>query len=85
MLERNITKVEIENNLLEPKHLKFAIKGKAKYKNEEKWTLYFETSKSRTLVFPVVLKAKSIYVLTVIKKWRKWENLIKIWTKKQLT
>src|SRR3989344_8887568 len=72
-IRRGVSFKEVESNLLNPEKLKFAIREESKLPNEEKYTLYYESEDSgKTIVLPVVLKPKNLYVLTIIKRWRRW-------------
>ncbi|MBU2420122.1 MAG: hypothetical protein KJ791_00700, partial [Nanoarchaeota archaeon] len=82
-VRRGVSFNEVETNLLNPENLKFATKEKQKFRNEEKYVLYFESKDSdKTIVLPVIFKPKSLYVLTIIKRWRSWDKEIERWKEK---
>ena len=82
-IRRGVSFKEVESNLLDPKKLKFAIKEESKFADEEKYVLYFESEETgKCVVLPVILKAKTLYVLTIIKRWRSWDREIERWKEK---
>lgn len=79
-IRRGVSINEVESNLLKPDKLKFAIKEESRFKDGEKYTLYFESDDTgKTIVLPVVLRPKSLYVITIIKRWRSWDREIERW------
>ncbi len=82
-IRRGVSFKEVESNLFNPSKLKFAIQERSKFPNEEKYILYYESEGTgKTIVLPVVLKPKSLYVLTIIKRWRSWDKEIERWKEK---
>ena len=75
-LLRNITKEEVLQNLLKPNKLVYVGEQESNYPNEKKYDLYFVFSNTRAYRFPVVLKEKSLYVITVIKINRRWQGIV---------
>mgnify|MGYP001606296001 CR=1 FL=1 len=49
---------------------------------EKKYDLYFVFSNTRAYRFPVVLKEKSLYVITVIKINRRWQGIVSKYERK---
>lgn len=76
-LQRETSKETIEQNLLNPENLVLAYPSKALKEGEEKYELYFKLSSNKTLKLPVVFKKNSLYIITVIMRWRKWQSMVK--------
>ena len=81
-LLRDITKEEVIQNLLKPDKLVYAGEQESKYLNEKKYDLYFVFSNTRAYRFPVILKEKSLYVITVIKINRRWQGIVSKYERK---
>ncbi|MDP6548093.1 MAG: hypothetical protein QF917_04015 [Candidatus Woesearchaeota archaeon] len=75
-LIRDISKEEVVQNLLKPDKLVYAGKQESKFPNEKKYDLYFVFSNTRAYRLPVILKEKSLYVITVIKINRRWQGMV---------
>ena len=81
-LLRDITKEEVLQNLLKPDKLVYVGEQESNYPNEKKYDLYFVFSNTRAYRFPVVLKEKSLYVITVIKINRRWQGIVSKYERK---
>ena len=81
-LLRDITKEEVIQNLLKPDKLVYVGEQESKYLTENKYDLYFVFSNTRAYRFPVVLKEKSLYVITVIKINRRWQGIVSKYERK---
>ena len=81
-LLRDITKEEVIQNLLKPDKLVYAGEQESKHPNEKKYDLYFVFSNTRAYRFPVILKEKSLYVITVIKINRRWQGIVSKYERK---
>ena len=81
-LLREITKEEVIQNLLNPDKLVYAGEQVSKFPTEKKYDLYFVLSNTRAYRFPVVLKEKSLYVITVIKINRRWQGIVSKYERK---
>jgi len=75
--QREISKNLIEENLLNPNNLILAYSLEALNEAEEKYEVYFKLSSNRTLKLIIVLRRESLYIITVMVRYRKWQNLIK--------
>jgi len=76
---REGTKKEVINNLLKPENLVFSYKEKGKY-GDTIHCLHFKLSNTRTLRLPVIFdknNEKGLYILTYIKRYRSWQNMVK--------
>lgn len=70
MIQRQINKEEILNNIINPKRLEYAIK-----ETEEKFDCYFIYSKTQCHRYILVIK-NNIIIVTVIKINRRWQKMI---------
>jgi len=75
-LLRDITKEEVIQNLLKPDKLVYVGEQESKFPDEKKYDIYFVLSNTRAYRFPIVLKEKSLYVITVIKINRRWQRIV---------
>jgi hypothetical protein len=78
MLLRDGDKESILNNILRPDKLVYAYSVEGKY-GDRIYDLYFEVSNTRTLKLPVIFdrkNKKSLYILTYVLRYRKWQNMI---------
>ncbi len=81
-LLRDITKEEVIQNLLKSDKLVYVGEQESKYPNERKYDLYFVLSNTKAYRLPVVLKEKSLYVITVIKINRRWQGIVSKYERK---
>jgi hypothetical protein len=75
MVQRQIDKSEVIENILNPVRLEFAVREKSASSSEEKFDCYFGYSKSRCHRYVLVLK-KNVVVVTVIKINRRWQRIV---------
>ena len=76
---REGNKDEVIKNLLNPTNLIYSYSEKGKY-GDIKHNLHFKISNNRTMRIPVIFdrgNKKSLYILTYIMRYRKWQNMIK--------
>jgi hypothetical protein len=73
-LQREISKEQIEKNTLNPENLVLAYTTK---ENPDKYELYFKLNSNKTLKLVAMFKKDELYIITVIMRWRKWQNMIK--------
>src|SRR4030042_1122386 len=71
MLLRDGSKEEVISNLFSPEKLVYY------YPEGNKVVLFFRLSNTRTLKLPVVFAKKRLYIITYIKTYRPWQNLVK--------
>jgi hypothetical protein len=79
MLLRDGDKETIFNNILKPDKLVYVYSVEGKY-GDRIYELYFEVSNTRTLKLPVIFDRndkKSLYILTYVMRYRKWQNMVK--------
>ena len=76
-IQREFSKEQIAQNLLNPDNLVLAYQQIASEESELKYALYFKLNSSKTLKLIVVLKKEELYIITVIVRWRKWESMIR--------
>jgi len=79
MILREGSKEEIVKHILNPQHLVHIEITKGKY-GDTIYNLYFKLSNTRTLKLPVMFDKdgkKSLYILTYIKRYRAWQNMIR--------
>lgn len=73
MIQRQIKKEEVIDNIINPKRLEYAIRQKCQ-EHEEKFDCYFGYSKTQCHRYILVIKYE-IIVVTVIKINRRWQKI----------
>ncbi len=76
---REGSKEEVINNLSKPNNLVYSYKEKGKY-GDVVHCLHFKLSNTRTLRLPIIFdkdNKKGLYIITYIKRYRAWQNMIK--------
>lgn len=76
---REGNKEEVIKNLLNPKNLIYSYPEKGKY-GDIKHCLHFKISNTRTMRLPVIFDRhgkKSLYIITYIMRYRRWQNMIR--------
>ena len=76
-IQRNITKEQVKDIVMNPDNLVLAYKAKSVRSDEDKYELFFKLSSNKTLKLPVVFKSNKLYIITVIVRWRKWQAMIR--------
>lgn len=75
MIQRQINKDEVIDNIINPKRLDYAIKEKAEVESEEKFDCYFGYSKTQCHRYVLIVK-HNVVVVTVIKINRRWQKIV---------
>lgn len=75
MIQRQLNKEEVINNIINPKRLEYALKEKSNNQNEEKFDCYFGYSKTQCQRYVLLIK-KNIIVITAIKINRRWQKIV---------
>jgi hypothetical protein len=75
MIQRQINKEEVLNNIINPKRLEYAIKEDSQKLNEEKFDCYFGYSKTQCHRYVLVIKC-NVIVVTIIKINRRWQRIV---------
>jgi hypothetical protein len=79
LILREGNKEEVINNLLNPDKLIYSYQEKGKY-GDTKHILHFKISNNRTMRLPIIFDKngkKSLYILTYVMRYRKWQNMIR--------
>jgi len=74
IVQRQIDKEEIIENIINPKRLEYAIREKADRKDEEKFDCYFGYGKRLCHRYVIVIK-NNVVVVTVVKINRVWQKI----------
>ena len=75
MLQRQINKEEVINNIINPKRLEYAIKEESIRSNEARFDCYFGYSKTQCHRYVLIVK-HDVVVVTVIKINRRWQKIV---------
>ncbi len=75
---REGNKEEVINNILNPDKLMYSYQEKGRY-GDAKHCLHFKISNTRTMKIPLIFDnhEKSLYIITYIMSYRKWEGMVK--------
>jgi hypothetical protein len=77
MMLREGSKEKVISNILKPDNLVYSYTEKGK-QGDVVHCLHFRLSNTRTLRLPVIfINGKGLYILTYIKRYRSWQNMVK--------
>jgi hypothetical protein len=79
LIIRDGSREEVINNVLNPVNLVYSYHEKGRH-GDTVHCLHFKISNSRTLRIPVIFDRndkKGLYIITYIKRYRSWQNMIK--------
>jgi|SRR3989344_6048948 len=78
LILREGSREEVIKNILNPDKLMYSYQEKGKY-GDTKHCLHFKISNTRTMKIPLIFDnhEKSLYIITYIMSYRKWEGMIK--------
>ncbi|MFH0978323.1 MAG: hypothetical protein V1837_03390 [Candidatus Woesearchaeota archaeon] len=74
LLQRQLKREEIIENIINPSRLEYAIREEAKSLHEEKFDCYFGYSKTRCHRYVLAVN-KKVIVVTAVKINRKWQRI----------
>lgn len=79
LISREGNREDIINHILNPEKLVYSYQEEGKY-GDIKHNLHFAISENRTMRLPIIFdkdSKKSLYIITYIMRYRKWQNMLK--------